>query len=151
MNKVILFVILFAATSVAQAKELIGIYGDWGAFKSRGTCYAVAGPKTSAAGRAGAQLVVTRWNGNATQVMVSSGAALRSVSLNAGGRKFDLTPRGADAWLPDSRGDALVLNALLASGSATVEGRTARGNRISDSYGLTGFNDAWTAALKACS
>jgi hypothetical protein len=151
MKKYIFLAVLWGATTVAHAKELIGIYSDWGTFKSRGSCYAISGPKTAAPGRAGAQLVVTRWNGAVTQVMVSGGTSLRSATLRAGGQKFELTARGGDAWLPDSRGDALALNALLASGTATVEGRTARGNRVSDTYILSGFAESWAAVQKACS
>jgi hypothetical protein len=150
MRKFSIALMLCIASTSLHAKELIGLYGDWGAFKSGRSCYAISAPKTVASGRGGAQLVVTRWATNNYQVMISTGAAMRDVSLRAGGQRFSLTPRGGDAWLPDAKGDAAALAALGASNSASVEGRSARGNRVSDSYSLTGFTDAWTAAQKAC-
>ncbi len=151
MKKSAVFLILLTMLPASsQAKELVGIYGDWGAFKQGRSCYVASAPQTVAAGRSGAQLVVTRWARDDIQVMVSAGADVRSLSLRAGAGRFSLQSRGGDAWMADAKGDAAVLAALGAASTASVEGRTARGNRVADTYPLAGFSDAWTAAQKAC-
>jgi hypothetical protein len=147
--------VLFVA-GPALAKETIGVFGEWGAFRDkRGStvCYVVSAPVTrSGKGRAAPQLVVSIWPRQkiSAQVMAGTGTATQSAALAVGGRSFKLSIQGDGGWLPDRTADGQALAALAASGTATVTGRSARGNRFTDSYALAGFSDAWSAAQKAC-
>jgi hypothetical protein len=143
----------FLAICPVQAKDTLGVFGDWGAFKDRRVCYAVSSPTgSSGKGRAAPQLVVSKWPGQNVpmQVMVGGGTALQSATLRAGSQSFKLAVRGDSGWLADSGSDAQALAALAASGAASVTGRSARGSKFTDSYSLTGFSEAWATAQKAC-
>jgi hypothetical protein len=136
----------------ALAKDSLGLFGDWGAFKQRGSCYATTASRSDAQGRkASAFLTVTLWAGNRSpQVMVGLGTNAKSAKLSAGGQGFTPSIRGDAAWMPDSRGDQLLIQALSASSSATVSMISPRNNRLTDRYSLKGFNDAWRAAQAGC-
>jgi hypothetical protein len=142
---------LLAAPS-AMARESLGLFGDWGAFKQRGSCYATTASTSDAQGRkAPAFLTVTRWAGNRNpQVMVGLGTNAKSAKLSAGGQGFTPQLRGDAAWMPDSRGDTLLIAALSASSSATVSMISPRNNRLTDRYSLKGFNEAWRAVQTGC-
>lgn len=137
--------------------EELGLFGDWGAFRNRaqGLCYAIAEPgKANKTRRTAPYITVsqTRNQGlGAGQIMVAGGAPLRQVTLLAGGQSFQLTLRRSEAWMPESRGDVLVIQALEKVNRVTVQLVTQRGTRLSDSYSLNGFRQAWSAAQKACS
>jgi hypothetical protein len=143
--------VLLLATP-AMAKDSLGLFGDWGAFKQRGTCYATTASASDAQGRkAPAFLTVTLWAGNRSpQVMVGLGTNAKSAKLSAGGQGFTPSIRGDAAWMPDSKGDALLIQALSASSSATVSLISPRNNRLTDRYSLKGFNDAWRAVQSGC-
>jgi hypothetical protein len=154
--KLLLAMSVLSFSFPAMAKETIAVFGEWGAFRDkRGStvCYVVSAPVTSSGkGRAVPQLVVSIWprQNIGVQVMAGTGTVAQSASISIGGRSFKLSTRGEGGWLPDRDADNQALAALAASGTATVSGRSARGNRFNDSYALTGFSDAWAAAQKAC-
>ncbi len=141
-----------ASASPAFAKDSLGIFGDWGAFKQGASCYATTASTSAAQGRKGpAYLTVTLWAGNrAPQVMLGLGTAAKAARLTAGGQGFTPSIRGDAAWMPDSRGDSLLIQALSASSNATVSMISPRNNRLTDRYSLKGFNEAWKAVLAAC-
>ncbi len=82
--------------------------------------------------------------------MIGLGTNAKAAKLSAGGQGFTPNVRGDSAWMPDSRGDALLIAALGASSSATVSLISPRNNRLTDRYSLKGFNEAWKAAQAAC-
>jgi hypothetical protein len=136
----------------ALAKDSLGLFGDWGAFRQRGICYATTASASDVQGRkAPAYLTVTLWAGNRSpQVMIGLGTNAKAAKLSAGGQGFTPNVRGDAAWMPDSRGDALLIAALSASSSATVSLISPRNNRLTDRYSLKGFGEAWRAAQAAC-
>jgi Invasion associated locus B (IalB) protein len=151
----LLLTALFA--SPVSARESLGVFGDWGLFRDgRGgaSCYIVSAPSASGngKGRESSQLVVSRWprQNVSAQVMAGAGTSIQSAALSTGGRNFKLAVRGDSGWMPDAQGDAQAVAALAASSRASVDGRTARGNRYSDNYSLTGFSEAYAAMQKMC-
>ncbi len=53
------------AATPALAKDSLGLFGDWGAFRQRGSCYATTASVSDIQGRkAPAYLTVTLWAGN---------------------------------------------------------------------------------------
>jgi hypothetical protein len=136
----------------ALARDSLGVFGDWGAFRQRGSCYATTASSSAAQGRtAPAYLTVTLWAGSRSpQVMLGLGVAAKSARLTAGGAGFTPNVRGDAAWMPDSQGDGLLIAALAASSTASVSMVSPRGNRLTDRFSLAGFNEAWRAAQAAC-
>ncbi len=145
-----------AMSTPAFAKETIGVFGEWGTFRdTRGStvCYVVSAPSASSGkGRAAPQLVVSIWprQNIGAQVMVGGGAPVKSMNARVNGASFTLSVRGESGWMPDAHGDLTMLSALAGASRVTIEGRTTRGTKFSDSYALTGFSEAWGSAQKAC-
>ena len=145
--------ILSIFTSTAHARETLGVFGEWGAFKQRGACYATSTPaQPTSSKRSEPYITVSIFplQGQTPQVMVATGTIARSVSVRAGGQSFRPTLRGDAAWMPDSRGDALMVQAFSAASNASVDITTARVNRITDHYSLSGFGEALKAVQAAC-
>lgn len=139
--------------SPATARETIGVFGDWGAFKQRDTCYTTAAPAQSTGARKGAAyLTVSIWPGQASapQVMIAAGTAVTTVTLRVAEQGFHPVVRGDAAWMPDSHGDQLLIAALAAANSLSIEYSSRRGRIFTDRYSLNGFNAAWKAAIAAC-
>jgi hypothetical protein len=161
ISSILALALLWLGFAPMQAKaqtglEELGLFGDWGAFNNRaqGLCYAIAEPgKANKARRTAPYITLSQTRGAGLgpgQLMVAGGAPLRQVTLQAAGQSFQLTPRGAQAWMPESRGDGLVIQALEKANRITVQLITQRGTKLTDSYSLNGFRQAWNAAQKAC-
>jgi hypothetical protein len=155
---------LITATAIAfagpaLAKDSLGMFGQWGAFRDPGAgrCYAIAmAGKSRAAREFQPYASVGTWprRGIRGQVhfrLSRQTAADPGLSLSLGGRRIALVGGGENAWAPDRAGDAAVVAAMRGSGSMTVSGRDARGNRFSDSYSLDGAATALDAATVGCS
>lgn len=142
-----------AIASPAVARENLGVFGDWGAFKDRGACYAISAPTRGDFGkRSDPYITVSQFKspGGEPQIMVAVGASAHSVSVRAGGQGFKPNVRNDTAWMPDSRGDQAMIKAFQSANSVSVDITTARGNRLTDHYSLVGFGEAWKAALAVC-
>jgi hypothetical protein len=152
MRYLTLFALALVAAPPAHARDSLGLFGDWGAFRQRGSCYATTASASDAQGRkAPAYLTVTLWAGNRSpQVMIGLGTNAKSAKMSAGGQGFTQSVRGDAAWMPDSRGDGLLIAALSMSSSATVSMISPRNNRLTDRYSLKGFNKAWQAVQRGC-
>jgi hypothetical protein len=144
--------LVLLVASPAQARDSLGLFGDWGAFRQRGSCYVTTASASDVQGRkAPAYLTVTLWAGNRSpQVMIGLGTNAKSAKLSTGGQGFTPNVRGDAAWMPDSQGDGLLIAALSASSAATVSMVSPRNNRLTDRYSLKGFNEAWQAVQRGC-
>ncbi|MBS0505601.1 MAG: hypothetical protein JSS55_17755 [Proteobacteria bacterium] len=143
----------FLATPAA-ARENLGIYESWGAFRDARPprCYAIAEPvrgtPANAQWRPFASIAVWPTLGQRNQLHIR----LRHprpqgsrVVLNIGGKRFGLVAGGADAWSPDPRQDAAIVAAMRSAESMTV---SAAG--FADSYRLRGAATAIDAATLGC-
>ena len=72
------------------------------------------------------------------------------VSLDIGGRKFDLFIHGDTAWSPTSETDKTIVETMIKGTEATVEATPQKGPRITDTYSLIGFTKALSLIDKAC-
>ena len=138
------------------AKDSLGIFGDWGAFRdpSIPRCYAIAAPQETERGRAPFASVGT-WpkrgvRGQLHVRLSRSMAPAGAVSLAVGGQRFELTGAGSDAWAKDRRMDAAIIAAMRSAASMTVNVRDRTGRRFSDSYRLDGVATAMDAATVGC-
>ena len=146
---------LAIAASPLAARQAIGVFGGWGAFRDDAPrrCFAIAQPVN--ASRGGAFASVADWPGQnvRTQLHVRlSRARARSarITLSIGDRHFDLVSAGADAWAPDARTDAAIVAAMRSGRSMSVEGLGADGAPFADTYALSGAATAIDAATLAC-
>jgi len=143
------------ATPVA-ARDSLGIYDDWGAFRDRDPprCYAIAKPGRDRAGDWQPFASVGNWPRRNVrgQVHFRLRRAMREGSepvLTIGDRRWELVGRGPDAWAADRRDDAAIVAAMRSGSTMRIEARGA-GGRFTDSYALRGAASAIDAAALGC-
>jgi hypothetical protein len=142
----------------ALARDSLGIYSTWGAFRDPAAprCYAIAMAEPSAKRRdyqpyAAIGTWPRRALRNQVHLRLSRQLAQGSrITLAIGGERFQLTGGGGDAWATDRRMDAAVVAAMRSATDMTVSARDAKGNRFSDRYLLAGAASAMDAAAIGC-
>ncbi len=157
MRTVILVTLLSCATP-AIAKDRLGIYSSWAAFKDAGTprCYAIASPEQRVSGstRPG-YFSIGFWpkRGVRHQIYVSLSrdrSSNSSITISAGGRRFRLKTTRTGGWAIDQRMDLAIIAAMRTSASLSVESIGRDGRSIVDAYALRGAPSAIDAAALGC-
>ena len=157
MRKLAALVILALAAPLA-AKDSLGVFSDWGAFRDPQTprCYAIALPEPSKASRELEPFAtIGTWPRRKLRGQVhfrlsrqiASGAA---ISLSIDGKSFRLTGGGGDAWAADRTMDAAIVAAMRSASKMTVRATDTRGRRFANTYSLAGAATAMDAATLAC-
>ncbi len=157
MKRLALLLLLLAAP--AQARDSLGMFERWGAFRDPGAspsgprCYAIAQPV--APRRASAFATIAHWPGQRIRGQVHfrlsrPRAPGAPVSLGIGDRRFTLVAGAADAWAADPRGDAAIIAAIRSGTSMSVQSIDRAGRAFADSYALRGAATAIDAAALGC-
>lgn len=153
-----LFLILLLAASPLAARDSLGVFGNWGAFRDPDVprCYAIAAADSSRNRRDFEPYAsVGTWPDRQVrgQVHFRLSRELSSnprVRLAIGGQRFDLTGGGNDAWASDAGADAAIVAALRGGSTMSVSATDNRGNRFTDRYTLSGAATALDAASVGC-
>ncbi len=155
----LLIVALLCCSIPAMAKDRLGIYQNWAAFKDPDTprCYAIASPteRISGATRPG-YLSIGFWpRKNVThQIYVSLSrdrSSNSSVSVSVGGRRFRLKANQTGGWAISRQMDLAIIAAMRSSASLSVESVGRDGRAIVDAYSMRGAPSAIDAAGLGCS
>lgn len=141
-----------------MAKDNLGIFSDWGAFRDPQIprCYAIAQPDEVRGRRAyKPYATIAYWpkRGVRGQFHVRVSRDMRkkqAITLIVGSRRFALTGGGADAWSKDRKMDAAIVAALRSAGTMEVTATDTNGNTIRDVYLLRGAATAMDAAALGC-
>ncbi|TGX52602.1 hypothetical protein E5A73_13175 [Sphingomonas gei] len=135
-------------------RDVLGIFGSWGAFRDASPlrCFAIAKP-VGGSGQPFAS--IAGWPGqgvrNQLHIRLSRVRAPNArVTLAIGERRFDLRAGDADAWAPDARTDAAVVAAIRDGRSMSVETIATNGAAFADTYALKGAATAIDAAALGC-
>lgn len=149
-----LLLVAAAAGPVGAARETIGVWRGWGAFREPGRCFAIARP-VAAAGRTGGFADVASWPARALRASFHAQLSRAPdpstpVTLSVGERRFRLAARGRDVWTADGPGDRALVAALRSGRSMSIEGVGAGGRPFADVYVLAGAATAIDAATLAC-
>jgi hypothetical protein len=159
MKKGAAFAVLALLAAPLAAKDSLGVFGEWGAFRDPQVprCYAIAAADSNPrAAREHAPFAsVGTWprRGVRGQVHIRLSrnlAASPAISLSVGGQRFALTGGGGDAWAADQRMDAAIVAAMRSAGSMSVSARDLAGRRFTDRYSLDGAATAMDAATVGC-
>ena len=149
--------LLLLAAVPAIAKDRLGIYQSWAAFRDPGTrCYAIAEPEdTVGTPSQSGYLSVAFWpKQRVTHQIYVRLSRVRSgnsgITLNTGGRRFRLTARGSEGWAPDRATDQVIVAAIRSAASLSVESLGRDGRAIVDTYALRGAPSAIDAAALGC-
>ncbi|MBC2667945.1 hypothetical protein H7F53_02150 [Novosphingobium piscinae] len=150
--------VLAAVAGPAVARDSLGLFGGWGAFRDAGVprCYAIALADPSAMSRERQPYAaIGTWprRGERNQVhfrlsrQIGSGA---KPVLAINGQRLTLAGSGGDAWSADRRMDAAIVAAMRSAGSMRVSARDGRGRPFVDVYTLAGAATAMDAATLGC-
>jgi hypothetical protein len=149
-------VALALVASAAAARDTIGIYQGWGAFRdpAPARCYAIARP-IAAGGRTGGFASIATWPGrglrNSLHIRLSRERDRSAdVTLSVGERRFRLVAAGVDAWATDAPSDRALVTAIRGGRSMSVEAVAVGGLPFADVYALAGAATAIDAAALRC-
>ena len=150
--------IALASMPLQSARESLGIFADWGAFRDPATprCYAIAEAQASTTRRDFQPFAsVGTWprrnvRGQVHFRMSRELAESPRVRLAIGNARFDLTAGDGDAWAANARADAAIVAAMRSASRMSVSGTDNRGNRFTDRYSLDGAATAIDAASVGC-
>ena len=117
MIRIATFALFGLLAAPLAAKDSLGVYSNWAAFRDAETprCYAIAKPRGSNANSAFASVATWPRQGIRNQVHFRLSRAVGNggtVRLRIGTKNFELTARGRDAWAKDRRDDAAIVAAL---------------------------------------
>jgi hypothetical protein len=147
---------LLLTAAPVMARESLGMYAPWGAFRDPDRCYAIAMAEPSSREREfQPYATVATWPRRAVRGQVhfrlSRRVAPRArIVLAIGPERFELTGGGADAWAPDRRMDAAIVAAMRSAESMTVSARDLAGRGFSSTWRLPGAATAMDAAALGC-
>jgi hypothetical protein len=141
----------------AQARDSLGIFESWGAFRDAATprCYAIAQPVARQGQSAKGFASVGNWprqrvRGQVHIRLSRARAAKAPVTLVVGERRFSLVAGQMDAWAADARGDAQIIAAMRSATSMSIASIGADGRGFADNYALRGAATAIDAAALGC-
>lgn len=149
---------LSALATPLHAKDNLGVYGDWAAFRDPGVprCYAIAKPAPSRLQRDFEPFAtVGTWpdkkiRGQVHFRLSRNLAANARISVIINDRRFQLTGGGGDAWAADASMDAAIVAAMRAGSRLVINATDDKGRRFSNTYDLSGVATALDAATVGC-
>jgi hypothetical protein len=145
-RRAVLLLLLVAAP--LAARESLGVYDSWAAFKDArpARCYAIA--KAEGTPAAPAYATISNWPDRKIRGAVHfvlSREAAGSVRLSIGDKRFTLVAKGRNAWAADARQDAAIVAAMRSASRMSVSG-----GGFTDRYTLSGAATAIDAATVGC-
>ncbi|RJG52086.1 hypothetical protein D0Z70_21805 [Sphingobium terrigena] len=152
-----LLIVLLMAAMPAAARDSLGMFDRWGAFRDPSTprCYAIARPAKRDGRVSPGFASVGTWprqkvRGQVHFRLSRSRADKAVVTLSVGERRYTLVAGRSDAWVADPRGDAAIIAAMRSASSMSVQTSDAQGRAFADSYALRGAATAIDAAALGC-
>ena len=143
----------------ASARDALGIFGAWAAFRDASVprCYAIAKPEHTSNGAQSFQPYADVGSWPARHVhgafhlrLARRTAPASPITLNLGGQHFALVGGGGDAWAQDARQDADITAAMRSGETMSVSARDTAGQTFAASWKLTGAATAMDSALVGC-
>lgn len=157
MTRLVILLLLVLGTPLS-AKESLGVFDSWGAFRDEAgpRCYAIALPRANrGAADPQAYASIATWprRNIRGQMHLRLSRQIRpgsAIALQIGSERFALTGSGANGWGTDRSMDAAIVAALRSANRMSVSAIDTRGRRFTDSYALNGVASAMDAATVAC-
>lgn len=153
--KRILCLALLLLASPAIAKERLGAWQGWAAFRDAQTprCYAIGAPQESSGNNGYVSIGFWPKKGLGHQVYVQLSrerSANSGITLSAGGRRFRLIANGNSGWAKDRQTDMAIIAAIRSAQSISVTSVARDGRTIVDAYATRGAASAIDAAALGC-
>ncbi len=151
-----LVAILIISTPV-MARDALGIFEGWGAFRDPDPkrCYAIAEPLDSGAGKYRPFASIAHWpsKGVRSQLHIRLSRERRAnadVMLQIDNKRWRLVAGRFDAWGPSPGHDAYIVAKLRSGKAMIVSSVAATGGQFADTYRLKGAATAIDAAALGC-
>ena len=153
---------LALAAAPALARESLGMFEGWGAFRDPGAeaggprCFAIAKAIPSQMRRDYQPYAsVATWPRRHVRGQLHVRLSRRllpggRIVLTIGEQRFALTGGGGDAWAVDRGMDAAIVAAMRSAREMTVSARDAAGRGFSNTWPLAGAATAMDAAAIGC-
>lgn len=148
---------LLLSAGALQAREALGIFEGWGAFKDDNPyrCFAIAEPVEKSDGKWRPFASVGHWPDRnvRSQLHIRLSKERRpsaDVMLTVGDRRWRLVAGPYDAWAPSPRHDAFIIAKIRAARSMSVSSVAKDGGAFADTYRLKGAATAIDAAALGC-
>ena len=137
----------------AAAKDSLGVYSSWAAFRDakQPRCYAIAKPRSGGSSFASVATWPKRKVRNQVHFRLPRSVGSRGANLRVGDRRFALATRGRNAWAQNRQMDAAIVAAMRSASSMQVSARDTDGRSFSTRYSLSGAATAIDAAVVGCS
>lgn len=156
--RILLGCALACAAGPALARDSLGIFGSWAAFRDPAVprCYAIAMAQPSAYARTfQPYAAIGTWPRRGQRGQLHLRLSRRTaphaqVILRVGAQRFVLVSGQADAWAADASTDAAVVAAMRSAPTMTVSSRDDRGRPFGNTYDLAGAATAMDTATLAC-
>ena len=147
-----------AFAGVAQARDSLGLYGDWGAFRDPlvPRCYAIAMAAPSALHRDyQPYAAIGTWPKRSARNQVHFRLSRKMADgapmvLRIGSERIELTGGGGDDWPKDDSDNAAIVAAMRSATGMTIYSRDSSGRRFSNTWQLAGAASAMDAAAIGC-
>lgn len=158
VHRVLPVLLMIFAAAPARARDSLGLFGSWAAFRDSKSprCYAIAKALPSTKQRDYQPYASVGWwprQAVRGQVHFRLSRKLKpgaAIVLAIGGQRLTLTGGGGDAWAADKRMDAAVIAAMRSASEMTVNARGADGTGFSNTWKLDGAATAMDAAAIGC-
>ena len=155
---VVMAAICLAVPGAVMAKDSLGVFGEWGAFRDPDAprCYAIAKAAPSRLQRDNDPFAsIGTWPARKIRGQVHFRVSRnidrkRPITLRIGDRSFKLAGNGSNAWATGPAMDAAIVAAIRSAGSMTIGASDTRGRRFSNTYDLDGAATAMDAATVGC-
>ena len=147
----------------AVARDALGMFGQWGAFRDSAVprCYAIAMAEAPRHAISGSKRETEPYTDIGTWPVrairgavhfrlshrVAPGAAIQ---LSLAGQHYRLAGAGLDAWSADARMEAAIVAAMRSAETMTLSAHDRANKPFADSYALSGAATAMDAAALAC-
>ena len=153
------FACLFA--TAVMARDSLGMFGSWGAFRDPAIprCYAISLPDAargkSSGSETGTYADVASWPKRDVRNQVHFHlarhlAANGAITLSLGGQHFKLAGGGSDVWAADRRMDAAIVAAMRSAPNMTLTAHDAANRLLVYAWELSGSASAMDSAALGC-
>jgi hypothetical protein len=153
-----------ASASPATGAQLLGQYGDWGAYTAspggKKVCFALAKPNASSTNppnrpRDPAFLFISTRPAEKVreEVSVIIGYPFKpsfEAAAEIGSTSFALYTQNDGAWIKNAAEEARMIEAMKKGADVTVRGESGRGTKTSDTFSLKGLAQALDRVATEC-
>jgi hypothetical protein len=149
--------VLAGLAAAAQARDALGIFDGWGAFRDSdpARCFAIAEPIDGGGGKWRPFASIAHWpdKGVRGQLHIRLSRERRAkadVILIIDERRWRLVGGKTDAWGPSPQHDAFILAKMRSGRAMSISSVAATGGGFADTYRLKGAATAIDAAALGC-